>query len=174
MNKRLRTDDRGVAFRNLGLFVVTTSQQELECLVEDDTRSNPLLLCHSGVLCECFEDRPPRLALVYLSAGGCSQGPALIFSLESVISQLGLRQVISGYNHSVRSSLFRDATQCRLLVSYRLLKFSICDRYVVPKRRSLTTNRRCVISQKSEEFCVFVSYSLPYDDDDDDQNAAAE
>lgn len=173
MNKRLRTDDRGVAFRNVGLLV-TTSQQELECLAEDDTRSNPLLLCHSGVLCECFEGRPPRLALPYLSAGGCSQGPALIFSLESVILQVGLRQVISGYRHNVRSSLFRDATQCRLLVSYRSYQFSSWDRYVVPKRRSLTTNRRCVMWQKSEEFCVFVSYSLPYDDDDDDQNTAAE
>ena len=119
MNKRLRTDDSGVAFRNLGLLVVTTSQQELECLAEDDTRSKQLLLCHSGVLCECFEGRPTRSALAYLSVVGCNQGPALIFSLESVILKLGLRQVISGYRHSVRSSLLRDATQCRLLVSYR-------------------------------------------------------
>jgi hypothetical protein len=92
MSKRLRTDDRGVAFRNLGLLVVTTCQQELECQAEDDTRSNPLvLLCHFRVLCKCFEGRPPRLALAYLSAGGCSQGPALICSLESVILQLILR-----------------------------------------------------------------------------------
>jgi len=129
MSKRLRNDDCGVAFRNLGLLVVTTSQQELECLPEDDTCSNPLvLLCHSGVLCECFEGRPPRLALAYLSAGGCSQGAALIFSFESVILQLSLRQVISSYRHNVKSSLFRDDTQCRLLVSYRRFQFSRRDR----------------------------------------------
>jgi len=107
-SKRLHTDDRRVAFRNLGLIVVTTCQQELECEAEDDTPSKPLVLfCQSGVLCECSEGRPPRLALAYLSAGQYSQGPALICSLESVILQASLRRVISDYGRSVRSSFFQ-------------------------------------------------------------------
>jgi hypothetical protein len=178
MSKRLRTDDLGVAFRNLGLLVVTTCQQELECQAEDDTRSNPLVLsCHSRVLCECLEGRPPRLAVAYLSAGGCSQRIALILvcSLESVILQLSLQRVISGYGRSVISSFFRDATPCRLVDSYGRFQFSRCDRYVVPKCQSPTTNLRCITSQKNEEFCVFISYSLPHgDDEDNDQNTVGE
>ena len=48
----------------------------------------------------------------------------------------------------LRSVLFWDVTQHWLLVSYR--RFGTWHRYVVPKRRQLTTDQLCVISQKND------------------------
>jgi len=79
--------------------------------------------------------------------------------------------VISGFRGGVRSSLFLDLTQRRLVVTdvsgqpigrsckgqavqgeLELFELWRWDRYDVPKR--LTTNLRCVTSQKSED-CTY-------------------